>query len=104
MSPPKPSTRGPKATLSSIDLGNGFGFWNTIPMRLRTSTASTPGAYRSAPRYSTLASTRAPGTRSFMRFLHRINELLPEPEGPISATISPAGTGNATSHTAGTPE
>ena len=39
-----------------------------------------------------------------MRFMHRISELLPEPEGPISATISPAGTGNETSRTAGTPE
>ena len=40
----RPSTRGPKAMLSKIDLGNGFGFWKTMPMRLRTSTASTPGA------------------------------------------------------------
>ena len=27
--------------LSKIDFGNGFGFWNTIPIRLRTSTGST---------------------------------------------------------------
>ena len=40
----RPSTRGPNAMLSKIDLGNGFGFWKTMPIRLRTSTASTPGA------------------------------------------------------------
>ena len=39
-----PSTRGPKAMFSKIDLGNGLGAWNTIPMRLRTSTASTDGS------------------------------------------------------------
>jgi hypothetical protein len=27
--------------LSKIDFGNGFGFWNTMPMRRRTSAAST---------------------------------------------------------------
>jgi hypothetical protein len=35
-----PSTRGPKAMLSKIDLGNGLGFWKTIPMTLRTWTGS----------------------------------------------------------------
>ena len=44
MSSLKPSTRGPKATLSRIDFGNGFGFWKTMPMRRRTSTGSTPRA------------------------------------------------------------
>ena len=36
-----PIERGPKATLSKIDFGNGLGFWKTMPMRRRTSTAST---------------------------------------------------------------
>jgi hypothetical protein len=36
-----PSTRGPKATLAWIVFGKGFGFWKTIPIRFRTSTAST---------------------------------------------------------------
>ena len=39
-----PIERGPKATLSRIERGNGLGFWKTMPMRRRTSTASTPGA------------------------------------------------------------
>ena len=37
-----PMTLGPKAMFSKIDLGNGLGFWNTMPMRRRTSTGSTP--------------------------------------------------------------
>ena len=44
-----PCRRRPKATLSKIDLGNGFGRWNTIPIRRRTSTGSTPEAFRSWP-------------------------------------------------------
>jgi hypothetical protein len=32
----------PDATLSKIDMvGNGFGFWNTMPMARRTATTST---------------------------------------------------------------
>jgi hypothetical protein len=38
-----------------------------------------------------------------MRFRQRSNVLLPEPEGPMSATVEPRGTGNETSATAGTP-
>ena len=35
----------PAATLSSIDMvGKGVGFWNTIPIRRRTCTGSTPAA------------------------------------------------------------
>ena len=49
MSPFMPRTFGPNAMLSKIDFGNGLGFWKTMPMRLRTSTASTCLAYRSWP-------------------------------------------------------
>ena len=38
-----PASFGPNATLSWMDFGKGFGFWNTIPMRRRTSTGSTLG-------------------------------------------------------------
>ena len=34
-------------------LGNGFGFWNTMPILRRTSTGSTASSYRSTPWYST---------------------------------------------------
>jgi len=39
-----PVMRRPYATLSKIDLGNGFDFWNTIPTRRRRSTTSTDDA------------------------------------------------------------
>ena len=35
---------GPKATLSKIDFGKGFGFWKTMPIRFRTSTGIDLGA------------------------------------------------------------
>ena len=39
-----PVRRRPAATLSKIDMvGNGFGFWNTIPIRRRTAVTSTFG-------------------------------------------------------------
>ena len=44
-----PSTRGPNAMFSKIDFGNGLGFWNTMPMRLRTCTGSMFAPYRSCP-------------------------------------------------------
>ena len=45
VSPRLPVSRSPAATLSKIDIvGNGFGFWNTIPIARRTATTSTPGA------------------------------------------------------------
>ena len=44
LSPLVPVSRSPAATLSKIDIvGNGFGFWNTIPISRRTEVTSTPG-------------------------------------------------------------
>jgi hypothetical protein len=41
ISPRRPVSRSPAATLSKIDIvGNGFGFWNTIPTDRRTDTTS----------------------------------------------------------------
>ena len=88
MSPLKPFTRGPKATLSKIDLGNGLGFWKTMPMRRRTSTGSTYDAYRFSSWYVTSPSSRVPGIRSFIRLMVRRSVDLPHPDGPISAVIS----------------
>ena len=40
-----PLRRRPAATLSKIDMvGNGLGFWKTIPMARRTLTTSTPAS------------------------------------------------------------
>src|SRR5579862_9187863 len=59
-----------------------------MPMRRRTAVGETPGAYSDAPRYSTSPSTRAPSTRSFIRFSVRSTVVLPHPDGPMNAVMS----------------
>ena len=86
--------------MSKIDLGNGFGFWKTMPMRRRTAIGETPGPYSDAPRYCTSPSTRAPGMRSFMRFSVRSTVVLPQPDGPMNAVISFSWMSSETSVTA----
>ena len=45
---PRELRRRPAATLSKIDIvGNGLGFWKTIPIARRTATTSTDGSYTS---------------------------------------------------------
>ena len=76
----------PAATLSKIDIvGNGFGFWNTIPIARRTATTSTSVPRTSSPSSRILPSARAPGISSCMRLMHRTTVDLPEPDGPIIA-------------------
>ena len=76
----------PASTLSRIDIvGNGFGRWNTMPTWRRTSTGSTPSAYRLLPSMSTSPSTQAPGITSCMRFRVRRKVDLPHPLGPMNA-------------------
>ncbi len=41
--------RKPKATLSKIDIGNGVGFWKTMPMRARRTDMSAVGLRMSSP-------------------------------------------------------
>jgi hypothetical protein len=75
----------PAATLSKIDIvGNGFGFWNTIPIARRTATTSSEPR-TSSPSSMILPSARAPGISSCMRLIHRTTVDLPEPDGPIIA-------------------
>ena len=84
-----PVSRRPAATLSKIDIvGNGLGFWNTIPIARRTAVTSTLGSYTSRSSSLTLPSARAPGISSCMRLMQRTTVDLPEPEGPISAVTS----------------
>jgi len=84
-----PVRRNPAATLSKIDIvGNGLGFWNTIPISRRTAVTSIPGAYTSRSSSSTPPSARAPGISSCMRLMHRTTVDLPEPEGPMIAVTS----------------
>src|SRR5512135_4491 len=68
-------------------LGNGFGFWKTMPIRRRSATASVSGELMSWPSNRRSPSIRQPGIRSFMRLKQRSSVLLPQPEGPIKAVI-----------------
>src|SRR4051812_15239245 len=68
-------------------LGNGFGFWKTMPIRRRSATGSVPGVVMSTPSNVITPSIRNDGTRSFIRLKHRRSVLLPQPEGPIRAVI-----------------
>jgi hypothetical protein len=87
-----PVSRSPAATLSKIDIvGNGFGFWNTIPISRRTAVTSTLASYMSSSSSVTQPSARAPGISSCIRLMHRTTVDFPEPDGPISAVTSLAG-------------
>src|SRR5262245_4516697 len=68
-------------------LGKGFGFWNTMPIRLRRATGSVFGTEMSSPSKRISPSMWKLGIRSFMRLKQRNRVLLPQPEGPISAVI-----------------
>ena len=84
-----PPSRSPATTLSNTDIvGNGFGFWKTIPILRRTCTGSIPGAYTSRPSTRTLPVTLAPGTTSCIRLRHRMNVDLPQPDGPMTAVTA----------------
>ena len=73
-------------TLSKTDMvGNGFGFWKTIPTVRRTATMSIRGSKRSRPSSRTLPSARAPGISSCMRLMQRTIVDLPQPDGPMIA-------------------
>jgi hypothetical protein len=68
-------------------LGNGFGFWKTMPIRRRRATGSVSGAVMSRPSKRIVPPIRALGIRSFIRLKQRRSVLLPHPDGPISAVI-----------------
>src|SRR5688572_5469720 len=78
-------------------LGNGFGFWKTIPIRRRRVTGSVSGVVRSWPSNKISPDIRAPAIRSFIRLKQRRSVLLPQPEGPINAVIWCRGTSIETS-------
>jgi hypothetical protein len=83
--------RSPNATFSRMVLGNGFGRWNTMPTRRRSSTTSVVGAETSSPETSMRPCVRTLGMRSFMRLNERSSVLLPQPEGPMMAVTLPLG-------------
>src|SRR5262245_1441545 len=68
-------------------LGNGLGFWKTMPMRRRRVTGSVSGVLMSSSSNRISPAMRKPGIRSFIRLKQRRRVLLPQPEGPIRAVI-----------------
>src|SRR3990172_4404614 len=66
-------------------LGNGFGFWKTMPILRRISIGSALPEYMSTPLWSILPSRRKPAIKSFILFRHLKNVLLPQPDGPMMA-------------------
>ena len=85
-----PVSRRPAATLSKTDIvGNGFGFWKTIPIARADRDDVDAGAVDvDARRAVTSPSTRAPGISSCMRLMQRTSVDLPQPDGPMIAVTS----------------
>ncbi len=84
------SSLSPTATLPKIDsVGNGVGFWKTMPTLRRT--LATSESNKDAPSSSIVPVVRAPGISSCMRFRQRSSVDLPQPDGPIIAVTWLAG-------------
>ena len=93
----QPSSRGTVATFAAIVwCGNSPTCWMTYPIRRRRSTAS-------AVRMSSPSSRILPLVGSISRLIMRRIVDLPQPDGPISATSSPAGTSSDSDVTATVP-
>jgi hypothetical protein len=73
--------------LSKIDIGNGLGCWKTIATRER-SVVSTR-SWMSSPSSSTSPERDALAVSSVRRLSVRSSVVLPQPDGPISASTSP---------------
>ena len=73
----------PNAIFSLTVMGNGVGFWNTMPMRARSAFTSTFGSMILVPSIITWPVARCPGYRSYIRFSTRSRVDLPQPDGPI---------------------
>ena len=80
--------------------GNGFGFWNTMPIRRRTST----GVHLLVVEIDAVVADhplhRAISMKSFIRLKQRSTVVLPQPDGPMNAVISCRRTCRFTSRTA----
>src|SRR5690349_20575761 len=68
-----------------LNVGNGFGRWNTMPIFRRITTGSTVGSNRFRPSSTTPPRARAPAISSCRRLMHRMNVDLPHPGGPMLA-------------------
>ena len=67
-------------------LGNGLGFWKTMPIRRRSTTGSTVARDQLAVEPD-FALDRELAIKSFIRLKQRSSVLLPQPDGPINAVI-----------------
>jgi len=81
-------------------LGNGFGFWNTMPTRARSTTGSMERSLTSSPSSSIRPVTLQPEIVSFIRLIERRKVDLPQPDGPIRAVTEFSGTSRDTSNRA----
>ena len=82
-----PCVLGPNAILSYTLIGNGFGFWNTMPtLFLSAHTSIFPKI--SSPSRRTFPVILQPATKSFILLSVFMNVDLPQPDGPINAVIS----------------
>ena len=86
------------ATLSNTLIGNGFGCWKTIVTRRRSAVGSS--CAMSMPSSVIVPPIEAVLVNSVSRLSDRSSVVLPQPEGPISASTSPWRIGNETERTA----
>ncbi len=79
-------------------IGNGFGCWKTIVTRRRSAVGSISAMSVSSS--VTRPVIEADGVSSVSRLSERSRVVLPQPDGPISASTSPWRSGSETSLTA----
>ena len=79
-------------------IGNGFGCWKTIVTRRRSAVGSS--VVMSTPSSEIRPENDAPFVSSVRRFSDRSRVVLPQPDGPISASTSPCRIGSETDLTA----
>ena len=73
--------------MSKIDIGNGLGCWKTIATRERRVVSGS--SWMSSPSSRMRPARAALGVSSVRRLSVRSSVVLPQPEGPISASTSP---------------
>ena len=85
--------------LSNTLIGNGFGCWKTIVTRRRSAVGSSVAM--SMPSRVIRPRSDAVLVSSVRRLSERSSVVLPQPDGPISASTSPWRIGSETDLTAG---
>ena len=73
--------------MSKIDIGKGLGCWKTIATRERSVVSAS--SWMSSPSSMMRPAREALGVSSVRRLSVRSSVVLPQPDGPISASTSP---------------